>query len=283
VPDDIQPSKSELSRETIIKWLLGVGKALVANLLPLTTLTIIAGFFVINSYLARYTRLFTYNISASQYIAAGINLLLAILYYFFPIAAGSIVLALVLAIVFILWDKYLAKIWSNIKARFFSNLEKRTTSNSQNPLYRLWLLIKSALTTLWNLSNRAAWVLLGGAIILLSFIYGYGYYASSPRMLGGGQPADVILIFKDEIQPSEWSFAETTLNASQTPEFSKRSKKVKLLVELTDGILVQDEDAGVVAIVKNDVLNGIIEYKAATPTVTTTGTLSPTPSPTMTP
>src|SRR5258708_18977649 len=46
------------------------------NVLNLTALLTLAGFFVINSYLGTFTTMFSYNISLPQYIAAGINLVL---------------------------------------------------------------------------------------------------------------------------------------------------------------------------------------------------------------
>jgi len=59
-------------------------QALIPKLISLVTFSAVltcAGFFVIHSYIASFSSLFTYNISVTQYIAAGVNLLLAITYY----------------------------------------------------------------------------------------------------------------------------------------------------------------------------------------------------------
>ena len=114
-------------------------------------------------------------------------------------------------------------------------------------------------------------------VILLSLVYGTFYYAQSPRMFGGGMPADVILVFREDqpTQNSVWSFPINSTNQRQ-------SERVQLLIELTDGMIVRDPITGIAAIVKNDVLQGVVDAFASKnvshPTVTPAQQLA-TPTP----
>jgi hypothetical protein len=85
-------------------------------------------------------------------------------------------------------------------------------------------------------------------------------------------PTDVVLIFKEPIAGSGLPLAADTANP-------KRSQTVTKLIDLTDGILVQDRQSRTVISIKNDMLNGIVEFvpPVAAPSI------APTPTPATTP
>ena len=113
---------------------------------------------------------------------------------------------------------------------------------------------------------------------LLGLVYGYaGYYASMPRYLGGGAPAEVILLFKKDADTSGLPFPVSDKH---------QSPKLTLLMELNDGILIEDKDANVVVEIKNDLVAGKIADLRTTATPTPqmqTQTPSPTATSTPTP
>ncbi|MCC7446983.1 MAG: hypothetical protein IT324_06170 [Anaerolineae bacterium] len=93
--------------------------------------------------------------------------------------------------------------------------------------------------------------------------------------------SDVILVFKEDI-------AASGLPLPIDPVNPKRTQLVRKVIDVTDGVLVQDELTGTVITVRNDLLSGVVEKMAAravpSPTPTTTIVpLTPTslvPSPT---
>ncbi|MBI1280135.1 MAG: hypothetical protein GC179_18545 [Anaerolineaceae bacterium] len=215
------------------------------NLVNISALLTVAGFFVVQSYLSSFTSLFTFNISVTQYLAAGVNLILAIFWnLILPVLAYSFILAFVLVFLYFLgrFSFNRSKRVQNLWTRFLSRIL---------PLYQR---LRLALRVIWAIYQ----VFAGGLFVLLvigvAFIYGTSYYAQSPRMFGGGMPSEVILVFREEqpTQPSIWGFPINTA----TP---RQSEPVQLLIELTDGVIVRDTATNKTIIVKNDVLQGIID------------------------
>lgn len=247
------PEKSQHVLVDIKKvWRLLAPKLL--NLVAVTTLLTVAGFFVIHSYLASFTRLFTFNISVTQYLAAGINLALALFWYMIlPILVYGVILALGIAALYLIGhllirrSKRIQYIWNKIHSWWL-------------PIYHH---LRPLLRFLWSLYQFIAGTLFFLVVISLSLMYGTYYYAQSPRMFGGGMPADVILVFR-EAQPTQnsiWGFPISGSNARQ-------SEQVQLLIELTDGVIVRDTATNRTTIVKNDVLQGIVDVATATPSQT---------------
>jgi hypothetical protein len=246
-------------------WRLLAPKLL--NLVTVTTLLTVAGFFVIHSYLASFTRLFTFNISVTQYLAAGINLALALFWYIIlPILVYGVVLALGVAVLYLIGhvlirrSKRIQHLWDKIHSWWLPIYHRL------RPLFRF----------LWSLYQFIAGALFVLVLISLSLVYGTYYYAQSPRMFGGGMPADVILVFR-EAQPTQnsvWGFPMSGSNPRQ-------SERVQLLIELTDGVIVRDAATNTATVVKNDVLQGIIDASPGLSSITNatlTQTL-PTPTP----
>ncbi|MEO8393346.1 MAG: hypothetical protein ABI700_10175, partial [Chloroflexota bacterium] len=180
---DIAP----LRLDTQKTWLFLAPK--LAGLLNFTALLTVAGFFVIQSYLASFSKLFTFNISVTQYVAAGVNLLLAL---FWNLFVPPLVYGIVLALGFV--------------ALYFVG---RFCLSRNQRLHHLWTELVGRLRPLYKRIHpiiRATWllyrVIAGGLYILLvislALVYGTFYYAQSPRMFGGGMPADVILVFRED-------------------------------------------------------------------------------------
>jgi hypothetical protein len=236
------------------------------SLVNITALLTVAGFFVINSYLASFSKLFTFNISLPQYLAAGINLVLGtfayILYLLLPGLGYGVLLGVGAIIVYAI-----SRFWIK-RSRRIHDLWDR---------FRRWWLpiyywLRPGLRFLWSLYRLSAGALLTLIVILMGLVYGTYYYAQSPRMLGGGMPAAVILVFREDqpTQNSIWGFSINSSNARQ-------STPVQLLIELTDGVIVRDAATNIVTVVKSDVLQGIIDAEPLP-----TGLTSITPIPTQT-
>jgi len=244
-------------------WLKLVPK--IMSVVNVSAALTIAGFFVIHSYLATLTRLFTYNISVTQYLAAGINLILAILWNFIlPVVLAGFALAIIGVGCYQVWR------WGVAHSLLLQRLQKTVTSKFASRRKQLVPIIRVS----WRIYNIITGLLLFLFILATSFIYGNRYYALSPREVGGGMPAEVILVFKEPQSTKGWPFA---IN----PTIFNQSEKVELLLELTDGLLVRGEINNVPVIVKNDVLQAVIDY--APPVTASVPVGTPTINPTATP
>jgi hypothetical protein len=238
------------------------------NLVNISAVLTVAGFFVVQSYLASFSKFFTFNISVTQYLAAGVNLVLAILWnIILPVLLWSLILALGLLLLYFLGRFVLkrSKPVYNLWMRFLSYVL---------PLYQRLLSLFRVLWTIYRVFAGALFILL---VIGVSFIYGTSYFAQSPRMFGGGMPAGVILVFREDqpIQNSIWGFPINSSNRRQ-------SERLLLLIELTDGVIVSDPTTKATVIVKNDVLQGIIDAPLSNNTSSPAATpsqLLPTPTP----
>jgi hypothetical protein len=240
------------------------------TLVNLTAFLTIVGFFVVQSYISSFSNLFSFNISVTQYLAAGINLVLALAWYVaLSVLAPSIALVfIVVAIVavfqfFKVRNRNLSTTWDNFRQRI-------------DPIVQRLIRTFRPIWIIGRFMSSIGFVIF---IVLVSLVYGTYYYHQSPRMFGGGMPATVILVFKEEqlTQNSPWSFSISQSNP-------KTSEPVELLIELTDGIVVRHLTTNVVAIVKNDVIQGVIDastthINVTTPSVTPNQQATSTPTP----
>lgn len=239
------------------------------NFVNITALLIAAGFFVIQSFLASFAQAFTFNISISQYLMAGVNMVLALVWN------------LVMPILLAGFLASLAIVALSLLGRFFHNRSKRVhnlwrrLADFIHPLYLRW---RPKLRRLWAIYQIVVGALFILLIIMVAFVYGRTYYAQSPRMFGGGMPINVILVFSEEqpTQNSIWGFAINPSNARQ-------SEVVQLLMELTDGVIVRDVATDTTTIVKNDTLQGIIYATSLSNNIMIATTTPTPPTPSSTP
>jgi len=230
------------------------------NLAVVTTFVTVAGFFVVHTYLAKITGIYTYRVDGVVYVAAGFNMVLAIVTTFVRSLISNIWLSLLIAALMILAAYGIEYgISKNEKLRRF--FEERII-----PIVR----IVSKLFSLTMIFLTAVFAL------AIGIVYGqYGYEYSS-RSLGGGMPATVILLFKDpQLMPT------LGLPLSLNVTYPAQSEPVELLMELSDGVLVRDPQQQIAVIVRDDLLYGMIDVPTATPVPTSTPTpSSPLPTPT---
>lgn len=241
-----------------------IRKLVISKLLSIFTFSAIvacAGFFVIHSYIASFSGLFTYSISPTQYMIAGINLLLAIIYYLVlpPVTLGfaiAVVISLIASIWLISVDRSvkLRDLWTRLRDWWLPKYHR----------------LRPMLRVVWTLYQTAIWIFFATLLISLSFAYGTYYYSQSPRMFGGGMPSRVVLVFRTP-QPDTTLYPTDPINPIQ-------SMPVLLLMELTDGIMIRDTQNDRVLILKNDLLEAIID--AGTPIISvhpTQSLITPTP------
>ncbi len=231
------------------------------NLAVITTFLTIAGFFVVHTYLAKITGIYTYRIEAPIYIAAGINVILGTLAKVFaPIIStipGMILPVLGLVGIVILFD---------------------ALSQQDNQAGRL---IKRRFVPIGRFLHRLNNILFISLLVLLIAFtaVGYGYddygYGYSEHVLGGGRPTSVKLIFREP-----GTIESLGLPLVQDPSEAAQSLPVDLLMELSDGVLVRDPQLGIPVVIRDELLYGIIDVPAATLTVIPTPTaIPPTPTP----
>lgn len=252
IPENISNVPISNKSDNLVKSVRGILSRFIVNLAIITTLLTVAGFFVVHSYLATITSLFTYKIDPIIYVASGINLvygtllaLVDVIVFLIIFLFGCAILGFVIGII-----KYWKRIFGPDKNKYeplsFSERVKRFRSN-----------LKS--------------LFIQAMIILLSFtlayspFYGQNAYKNSPRYLGGGQLADVILIFQ---QPDK--LATMGLPIQMNPTYPAQSQPVELLMELSDGVLVRDPQTQIPVIIKNELIYGMIDAAPPTPAATTT-------------
>lgn len=261
-----QEGKNEVSSSStsILKTVWQSLAPKLLNLVNASALLTVAGFFVIHSYLASFSNLSSYNISITQYLAAGINLILGMVWFIvegliraLPTTGTWLAILSAFALlgyIAISTNKRIRQLWQ----RFLGQVQ---------PLSHR---ISAIVQFLWT--GYQIFVLL--ILALFGFIYGTSYYGQSLRMFGGGRPTDVILVFKEDqpTQNSIWAFPINSKNPRQ-------SEIIQLLIELTDGVIVRHSSTGMAVIVKNDVLQGIIDASPPLPDTPPVSTLTPTQFP----
>src|SRR5277367_3492604 len=95
-----QPPKSATTGDETITWLNTV-KNIISALLNLTAIVGISGYEVITSYLSRYTGIYSYNISITQYLAAGLGYLLVAAVVILILAIAAIIFDLIVVCILI--------------------------------------------------------------------------------------------------------------------------------------------------------------------------------------
>jgi hypothetical protein len=231
------------------------------NVVNISALLTVLGFFTVHSYLASFSTLFSYNISVTQYLSAGINLVLTMIWYIVvPILSYAVLGLVVLGFMALL--------------AYVLSRNKRINQIGESIFVRLRSLfngIKPVIKIMWAMLQAIATLLFVASIALVGFVYGTFHYSYSPRMLGGGAPSDVILVFREDqpIQNPIWPFPINPTNPRQ-------SEQVQLLLEFTDGVLVRHSLNNVAVIVKNDVIQGIIDVSSVNNSATSP-TITPTP------
>jgi hypothetical protein len=204
------------------------------------------GFVVINFRLATITNYFTYNISLTQYVAAGLIFLVQQTAIMIP----GIILGTLAAVA-------------------ASQIAKRSA----------WLRkVLRWLIPLMLPTYVCAILLVAASFIFGTASFGRGTYSAIPRSIGGGAPADIRIIFRESSKDLDWGI----LIDSKTG----RSEMVELVLELSDGILIRGKTTQIVAKISNDAIYGVIaDSIAPTPAATNPASVTPTPiaGPTTTP
>jgi hypothetical protein len=231
----------------------------------------IVGFFVIHSYIASISVLSPLNIDIIQYTSAGLNALVGsiaiVVSLLLPGATFGLVVGLsVVLSVFVL---YLILLLTSKR----SAILKGTINIVDNKLGK-----SLHVTKIVSLISIVFWGLFFSFIIISTIFtainYGQNNYAESPRYVGGGVPAEAILVFYEE-QSELGSFWGVTVSSAN----SRMSETVLILMELTDGLLIRDVTTNVVSIVKNDMIQAIIDA----PQFLSAFTATPAPQPTTQP
>jgi hypothetical protein len=178
------------------------------NLVNVSALLTVLGFFTVHSYLASFSTLFSYNISVIQYLAAGVSLVLTVIGVVFLPVISYAILGLVL-LGFIALLGYLLSRNKHIKQVGESIFERlRPVFNG----------IKPVVKALWTGYQAIATLLFVVIIALVGIIYGTSYYPQTLRMFGGGAPTEVILVFREDqpIQNPIWPFPINPINPRQS-------------------------------------------------------------------
>lgn len=270
-------------------------KNVVPSLLNAVFLVILSGYLVINGYLSKYTHLPLYNISLSQYIAAGLNFFLAV--YSIPILVilGLLTIVLVYGVFMAVRAEVIIRRRTsrrdNMQQAQYAELKKLSNQEDIDQWTKKQLdevafafspakPIRSLMATYDRVQKPIGTALVIVYLLIAVFgspFYGAVFYGNSDRILGGGKSTDVIIVFKDSPKNTGWSFSVDATN--------ERSERVKLLLQLSDGVLVWDEAHKMTAEIENDVIQGIIDYSLVTPTTapgsapTATANASATPTP----
>lgn len=220
------------------------------------TFFIVAGFFTIHSYLFKTTSMFTYKIDVSVYIAAGMNTILGALVntitYLIPSLSQGLAIALVLVVFMLL---LLLIGWWLLRR----NQQLQKLSKQVEPPVNGYVI--PALERVFTINSFLMISLIIAVAALTGLRYGYSGYEYSPRFIGGGMPARVVLLFKqpDLIPSLGLPFA---LDAT----YPGRSEPLEMLMELSDGVLVRQSTTQAPIIIKNDMLYAILDADPPTST-----------------
>lgn len=258
-PIEIDPNQEHIvlaKSGEFLKSIRGVLSRLIVNFALITTVLTVLGFFIVHSYLDKFTNISTYHIDIPVYTAAGVNVVITITIgiilwlrepIIFGVATGIILIFLALVAGFI--------IKSSQQVRKFAQAVSPILEKYVFPILRLLL----------KLNNGLLFILLAIVAIKSGIDYGKNYYEHSPHYLGGGAPSDVILVFS---QPDKLETMGLPIQIN--PTYSAQSQPVELLMELSDGVLVRDLQTQIPVIIKNDLLYGMIDAAPPTPAATTT-------------
>jgi hypothetical protein len=239
VESEIRDESKKVSESMLQKLLSWLSNSGVLNLGVITAVVTISGAFVIHSYIHTFTNMLTFKISVAQYIAAGLNLIIGTLIIIILGLLPSIAygVAMVLALI-IIWSSMLVGIYyligrKPLKVQVVSDFQVRigNAARLSRTLFILLLLI---------------------AAVVYSGIYGTNFYGVSPHEIGGGQPADVILIFDDpELLAA--------LPIPSSPISPYRTETVQLLMELDNGYIIRHVSSRATLFIASNSVQAIID------------------------
>ncbi len=235
--------------QNLISLVLGLAAALTGG-----------GFIVVNSHLSKFTDIHGYSVNPSQYLAAGVGLLIP------PVLATAIVFG----------AYYTGRLLGVIRRR------RETARPVEGPVEepperralpkRLEAAFKGFESLAENRTFRRALVISGFGLytVLFGLFYGEYIYGSIPHYLGGGRPEPMIAVFDDEMTPA-------LLGLTVDPVQPRRTQTLLLLAELSDGLLVLDTNTGRVAAIKNESLTGAMDDQIVEWAITPTPAAAPMP------
>lgn len=222
---------------------------IVFNLALITALVTAAGYFVVHSYLDKITSLYTYKIDPIVYVTSGINMVIEVVGQL-PGLFQAIAIGLLIGAIGGLLGEIISFLGGNLYRFILGNRAVQTKpSQPTQPDRRK----RDALLTI-RMSLLVLLILTVTILISLGVLYGQNHYENSPRYIGGGKPADVILIFSE---PEK--LATMGLPIAMNPTYPAQSQPVILLMELSDGVLVKDEHIQIPVIIRNDLLYGMVD------------------------
>ncbi len=251
--------------QTVLSFVVGTAAVLTAS-----------GFVIVNTHLARYTNVHGYNISPTQYLTAGIGLWVIVL---IVAAIQGLVnfrnptkdykqlirekLLFVIPTLMILGISLISTVITGV----ISGAEIASFTGAM--LFTIVTVIPTILRTIWRhgyIAGIAVWALAAGVL------YGRFIYSEIPRYLGGGALVPVSILFKDGQNIQQLGF-------ESLPGQTNATYQIKILAELTDGLLVYNEHDPIhpyAVIVKSDMIDGIIDEHGAEHLVAIS-TVEPTP------
>lgn len=219
---------------------------IISLVLGLASLLISGGFIVVNSHLANYTGIHGYNVRPTQYLVAGIGLLMPLF------LAATFILSIYY------FGRFIGAASLNIKQPQPPDKEVARDSVFRTTMSKIKLTAES---------RRFRMLLFTMGLIIYTILFGLFYgvyvYGSVPYYLGGGRPEPMVLVFDAAETPE-------VLGLTVDPVEPRRTRTVLLLAELTNGVLVADTVSGRVVAVKNETLTGLIGDRFAEQLITPT-------------
>lgn len=287
-PEDmIYPPKPETrsSFENIGK-VIGAAQSAITFALALGALLTATGFVIVNAQLSTFTDIHGYSIQSSQFLSAGVGLLIFITLiniFIYIIFINSLVLRVVIIFIFlyILINIFLTfgdagESLISVIAVLISGL---ATLLQSTKLFKGDFVYEIILTPMQRLLKSISKdplkasriVIFTLYVLVLGILYGASFYRIIPRFLGGGRPESIILVFNDSTTLSQ-------IGLAKDPIYPNRTQIVLLLADLNDGMLILDRLSGQVVAIKNDSVLAVYDDK-----VNQEYLVTPTPKPTLSP
>ena len=214
------------------------------------------GFFIVNIYLGRFSSIQGFSVVSGRYVATVIWFLITLLFIGSSFILGGFLgkkLSLILNFVIgvILFIDFLF-IFLLFEINIFSFIAS---------IFMAGLIIGMILMILYGeRGERKTYI----QIVYIAFSVSVGsftfLFSNIPQSLGGGQPADAILIFNDKAQ-----FQDLPIEVISG---TRQSEPIQILSELNDGLLIHDDEDNLTLIIKNDWIGAIIDASNPTPTPT---------------
>jgi hypothetical protein len=257
--------------------LIETAQKAIGSILALGAFLTASGFVVVNTHLSNFGQNFGgfthYNVQPSQYLSAGVGLFVFMFVaYNFGREMTSISVRRALARLILL--VCLIGVYLNFIGRFdfgtsflnptvcilsfviaglaltlINNSPNKSRSNSGKFAALMFKIPKSVDDILSRTVIRWSAIAVLAAIVI-GMVYGQFVYRFVPRFLGGGRPENVALIFNKQDNITPFNFVpEQIVNCTV--------RDLQILIELTDGYLIQNTVTGTVSTVKKDLLLGM--------------------------